>query len=159
MLVNQHVFGTYGYVAPTLYLRRVEGGDLFATYAKSFERIWQESYVIRGRQRASATASDGPGLPVSPSVADGLSGEPPPRRQPTTELIPLWPLVDAAFALPVTDAYVKALPAATPSLIFVTPDNWRLLPYVLTGQAPPLHPQVASVEMSSLPDAAYAGGR
>src|ERR1019366_5958286 len=79
--------------------------------------------VIRGRQRASATAGDGPGLPVSPSVADGLSGELPPRGQPTTELIPLRPLVDAAFALPVIDAYVRALPAATPSLIFVTPDN------------------------------------
>src|SRR5450432_463875 len=37
--------------------------------------------VIRGRQRASATAGDGPGLPVSHSVADGLSGEPPPRGQ------------------------------------------------------------------------------
>jgi hypothetical protein len=83
--------------------------------------------VILDRQRASATAGDGPGLPVSPSVADGLSGEPPPRGQPTTELIPLWPLVDAAFALPVTDAYVRALPAATPSLIIVTPDNARLL--------------------------------
>src|ERR1039458_4769995 len=89
-------------------------------------RAWMEglaSTVIWGRQRASATAGDGPGLPVSPSVADGLSGEPPPRGQPTAELIPLWPLVDAAFALPVTDAYVRARPAATPSLIFVTPDN------------------------------------
>lgn len=44
MLVNQHIYGTYGYVAPILHLRRVEGGDLFDTYAKSFERIWQESY-------------------------------------------------------------------------------------------------------------------
>ena len=35
--------------------------------------------VIRGRLRVSATASDGPGLPVSPSVTDGLSGELPPR--------------------------------------------------------------------------------
>ncbi len=37
------------------------------------------SDVIQGCQRASATAGDGPGLPVSPSVADGLSGGPPPR--------------------------------------------------------------------------------
>ena len=79
--------------------------------------------VIWRRQRASATAGDGPGLPVSPSVADGLSGGPPPRRQPTRALIPLRPLVDAALALPVTDAYARARPAATPSLIFVTPDN------------------------------------
>jgi len=44
MLVNQHVYGTYGYVAPILHLRRVEGGDLFGTYAKSYDRIWEESY-------------------------------------------------------------------------------------------------------------------
>ena len=44
MLINLHVFGTYGYVAPILHLRRVEGGDLFGTYTKSFDRIWEESY-------------------------------------------------------------------------------------------------------------------
>ena len=51
--------------------------------------VMEATGVIRGRQRASATAGDGPGLPVCPSVADGLSGEPPPRGHPTTELIPL----------------------------------------------------------------------
>jgi hypothetical protein len=44
MLVNQHIFGTYGYMAPILHLRQVEGGDIFNTYAKSFDRIWEESY-------------------------------------------------------------------------------------------------------------------
>jgi hypothetical protein len=31
-------------VAPILHLRRVDGADLFETYAKSFRRIWAESY-------------------------------------------------------------------------------------------------------------------
>jgi transcriptional regulator with XRE-family HTH domain len=44
MLINQHIFGAYGYVAPILHLRRVDGADLFETYAKSFHRIWVESY-------------------------------------------------------------------------------------------------------------------
>jgi hypothetical protein len=40
MLVNQHLYGTYGYIAPILHLRRIEGADLFDTYAASFERVW-----------------------------------------------------------------------------------------------------------------------
>jgi transcriptional regulator with XRE-family HTH domain len=48
MLVNQHVYGTYGYVAPILHLRRVEGADLFRTYEKSFERVWEVSYPFDG---------------------------------------------------------------------------------------------------------------
>jgi transcriptional regulator with XRE-family HTH domain len=47
MLVNQHIYGTYGYVAPILHLRRVDGGDLFETYAKSFSMIWAASYSYR----------------------------------------------------------------------------------------------------------------
>jgi hypothetical protein len=47
MLVNQHIYGTYGYIAPILHLRRVAGADLFETYMKSFDLIWQEeSYDI-----------------------------------------------------------------------------------------------------------------
>jgi transcriptional regulator with XRE-family HTH domain len=46
MLINQHIFGMYGYIAPILHLRRCEGADLFDTYARSFERIWEESYPI-----------------------------------------------------------------------------------------------------------------
>lgn len=44
MLVNQHMYGTYGYMAPVLHLRRLEGADLFDTYMKSYERVWEESY-------------------------------------------------------------------------------------------------------------------
>jgi hypothetical protein len=36
---------TYGYVVPILHLRRVDGGDLFEMYAKSFSRIWAASYA------------------------------------------------------------------------------------------------------------------
>lgn len=46
MLVNQHVYGAYGYVAPLLHLRRAPTGDLFDTYVRSFERVWEESYPI-----------------------------------------------------------------------------------------------------------------
>lgn len=50
MLVNQHIYGTYGYLAPILHLRRVEGCDFFDTYMRSFELIWvEESYAIENR--------------------------------------------------------------------------------------------------------------
>lgn len=42
MLVNQHIYGTYGYIAPILHLRKVPGADLFDTYLKSFELVWRE---------------------------------------------------------------------------------------------------------------------
>lgn len=44
MLINQHLYGTYGYMAPILHLRRCEGADLFGTYMKSYERVWEESH-------------------------------------------------------------------------------------------------------------------
>lgn len=48
MLVNQHVYGCYGYMAPLLHLRHIHDGGLFDTYARSFERIWnEESYPYR----------------------------------------------------------------------------------------------------------------
>lgn len=47
MLVNQHVYGTYGYLAPILHLRRAEGADLFDTYIRSFDRVWEESYPYK----------------------------------------------------------------------------------------------------------------
>lgn len=48
MLVNQHIYGAYGYIAPILHVRRVADADLFETYMKSFERIWnEESFAIK----------------------------------------------------------------------------------------------------------------
>jgi transcriptional regulator with XRE-family HTH domain len=46
LLVNTHVYGEYGYMAPVLHLRRVEGADLVAMYARSFERVWGASYPV-----------------------------------------------------------------------------------------------------------------
>jgi hypothetical protein len=40
MLVNVHVYGFPAAHAPVLHLRRLAGGDLFDTYAESFERVW-----------------------------------------------------------------------------------------------------------------------
>lgn len=45
MLVNQHIYGTYGYIAPILHLRKVPGCDLFDTYLRSLDLVWsEESY-------------------------------------------------------------------------------------------------------------------
>jgi hypothetical protein len=43
MLVNTHVYGFPAAHAPVLHLRRLSGGDLFDTYADSFERIWSSA--------------------------------------------------------------------------------------------------------------------
>jgi hypothetical protein len=40
MLVNPHVYGTAAAQAPVLHLQRHSDGDLFTTYAHSFERVW-----------------------------------------------------------------------------------------------------------------------
>jgi hypothetical protein len=61
MLINQHVYGMYGYMAPILHLRRMEGGDFFDMYIRSFERVWDVSSPIEDsnlwRQRAAAINS------------------------------------------------------------------------------------------------------
>jgi transcriptional regulator with XRE-family HTH domain len=58
MLINQHVYGMYGYMAPILHLRRMEGGDFFGMYIRSFERVWEISRPIEEspfwQQRAEA---------------------------------------------------------------------------------------------------------
>lgn len=58
MLINQHIYGTYGYLAPILHLRRVPGADLYDTYMRSFERVWEESYPYQP-SRGTTTASQG----------------------------------------------------------------------------------------------------
>lgn len=61
MLVNQHVYGMYGYMAPTLHLRRIEGGDFFDMYIRSFERVREVSSPIEAsnfwKQRIAAIGS------------------------------------------------------------------------------------------------------
>lgn len=45
MLVNQHIYGTYGYIAPILHLRKTAGADMFDTYMRSLELVWNEESV------------------------------------------------------------------------------------------------------------------
>jgi len=73
MLVNQHVYGTYGYLAPILHLRRVQGGDLFDTYVQSFERVWETGVPIEESAfwQTRASILDGP---RSSSGEDSLEG-------------------------------------------------------------------------------------
>jgi hypothetical protein len=54
MLVNQHIYGAYGYIAPILHVRRIAGADLFETYLKSFDLIWnEESFDIKTKGSSS----------------------------------------------------------------------------------------------------------
>jgi hypothetical protein len=39
MLVNTHVYGVPAHFAPTLHLRHLSSGTLFQTYARSFDRV------------------------------------------------------------------------------------------------------------------------
>lgn len=50
MLVNQHAYGIYGYLAPILHLRQIEGGDLFDTYVRSFDLVRQTASPIQESQ-------------------------------------------------------------------------------------------------------------
>ncbi|MBB6345510.1 transcriptional regulator with XRE-family HTH domain [Nonomuraea muscovyensis] len=45
-LINTHVYGTRAGNAPVLHLRRVAGGDMVATYADSFERVWARATPV-----------------------------------------------------------------------------------------------------------------
>jgi hypothetical protein len=40
MTVNPHVCGVTAPRSPALHLRRLFTGDLFGTYAKGFDRVW-----------------------------------------------------------------------------------------------------------------------
>ncbi|MER7137515.1 helix-turn-helix transcriptional regulator [Streptomyces sp. NPDC000341] len=46
MLVNTHVYGIGAYMAPVLHLRRLPGGGLFDTYARSIEQTWGSARPI-----------------------------------------------------------------------------------------------------------------
>ncbi|HEX6497762.1 MAG TPA: XRE family transcriptional regulator [Micromonosporaceae bacterium] len=46
MLVNAHVFGFPAAHTPVMHLRRLAGGDLFSTYADSFDRVWNSSVPV-----------------------------------------------------------------------------------------------------------------
>jgi transcriptional regulator with XRE-family HTH domain len=46
MLVNMHVLGFPAPHAPVMHLRRLSGGDLFGTYADSFDRVLSASWSL-----------------------------------------------------------------------------------------------------------------
>jgi phosphatidylserine/phosphatidylglycerophosphate/cardiolipin synthase-like enzyme len=43
MLVNHHLFGIYGYLAPLMHLQRADEGGLFDMCRASFDRVWHLS--------------------------------------------------------------------------------------------------------------------
>jgi hypothetical protein len=43
LLANAHVWGINAYSAPVMHLRRLVAGNLFDTYAASFEAVWAAS--------------------------------------------------------------------------------------------------------------------
>ncbi|WP_067186069.1 helix-turn-helix domain-containing protein [Microtetraspora niveoalba] len=45
-LVNTHAYGTPAGNAPVLHLRKVLGGGMVATYAESFERVWDQATPV-----------------------------------------------------------------------------------------------------------------
>lgn len=57
MLVNQHIYGTYGYIAPILHLRKAPGCDLFDTYMRSFDLVWSEESYDYAPADANTSAS------------------------------------------------------------------------------------------------------
>ncbi|GAA2510056.1 XRE family transcriptional regulator [Pilimelia columellifera] len=48
MLVNTHAYGFPAAHAPVLHLRELSGGDLFGTYADSFDRVWSGGQPVWG---------------------------------------------------------------------------------------------------------------
>jgi phosphatidylserine/phosphatidylglycerophosphate/cardiolipin synthase-like enzyme len=64
MLVNQHIYGTYGYIAPILHLKRQVGADLFDTYMRSLDLVWEEE-SHPPKDRLGARKKSGRKAPVS----------------------------------------------------------------------------------------------
>ncbi|MDA0632245.1 helix-turn-helix transcriptional regulator [Nonomuraea sp. MCN248] len=45
-LINTHVYGSRAGNAPVLHLSRVAGGDMVATYADSFDKVWDQAKPV-----------------------------------------------------------------------------------------------------------------
>jgi transcriptional regulator with XRE-family HTH domain len=45
IIVNHHIYGVHGYLAPALHIRRCDSGDLFDTYDCSLGLIWDSAYA------------------------------------------------------------------------------------------------------------------
>lgn len=46
LMVNSHVYGTFAANAPVMHLRKVPGGTMVATYATSFEAVWNQAVPV-----------------------------------------------------------------------------------------------------------------
>jgi hypothetical protein len=53
MLVNTHAYGVPAAFAPTLHLRHLSSGTLFQTYARSFDRVWDQTHKTWTGTKAS----------------------------------------------------------------------------------------------------------
>jgi transcriptional regulator with XRE-family HTH domain len=52
MLVNTHAYGVPAHFAPVIHLRHLSSGTLFQTYARSFDRVWdQTSKTFTGKEK------------------------------------------------------------------------------------------------------------
>jgi transcriptional regulator with XRE-family HTH domain len=47
MIINPHVYAKTAPHAPALHLRRLSGGDLFSTYAESFDAVWKNARAVQ----------------------------------------------------------------------------------------------------------------
>lgn len=47
MIVNPHVFGRVASHSPAMHLRRLSAGELFTTYADSFDAVWDSAESLR----------------------------------------------------------------------------------------------------------------
>jgi transcriptional regulator with XRE-family HTH domain len=55
MLVNTHAYGVPAAFAPVLHLRHLSSGTLFQTYARSFDRVWDQTHKTwTGHEAAEA---------------------------------------------------------------------------------------------------------
>jgi hypothetical protein len=43
MIINPHAYGKVAPHAPGLHLRQLADGDMFATYADSFDAVWKSA--------------------------------------------------------------------------------------------------------------------
>jgi transcriptional regulator with XRE-family HTH domain len=53
MLVNTHAYGVPAHFAPVLHLRHLSSGTLFQTYARSFDRVWDQTRTVWTGQKVT----------------------------------------------------------------------------------------------------------
>ncbi len=70
MLVHPHVYGSAAAQAPVLHLQHHSAGDLFDTYAHSFERVWTTAKATP----RSETPAQGQQTPKATRMSPGCSG-------------------------------------------------------------------------------------